>query len=208
MDDTISTSSIRGFRARTYDIRNSLFTVPLINRRHIHLITLAPQNKVLDVGCGTGKVLMELSEIVDSTITFHGIDSSPEMIMLARRRLAKRRNVSLKVGRGGHLAYGEGTFDWIITCLTTHHLSLEEKRSLVDECYRSLRPGGKLLISDFGKPSSIFGQILALIWRRHSFARENMEGILKKLVSALPFRIESVTSDFGIIEHIVALKLH
>ena len=48
----------------------------------------------------------------------------------------------------------------MITCLTSHDLPLTTKKLMVDECFRVLRAGGALLMTDFGRPTTRVGHVL------------------------------------------------
>ena len=62
-------------------------------------------DRILDVGCGPGFYCLELSEIVGSSGSVVGVDSSPAMLQLAQARCAGRDNVGL-ARRRGHGAPG------------------------------------------------------------------------------------------------------
>ena len=74
-------------RAGVYDLELALFE-PL-RRRTIARLALQPGEVVLDVGCGTGLSLELLSQAVGASGQIVGIEQSPEMIELARQRVAQ-----------------------------------------------------------------------------------------------------------------------
>ena len=76
-------------RAGFYDLELALFE-PL-RLRAIALLALRPGEVVLDVGCGTGLSLALLSQAVGARGSIIGIEQSPEMIELARQRVAQRQ---------------------------------------------------------------------------------------------------------------------
>src|SRR5574341_1286314 len=65
---------------------------PAIRRKTIAVAQPQPGEKVLDVGCGTGTLAIAASRRVQASGEVQGIDASPEMVELARRK-AKRRGV-------------------------------------------------------------------------------------------------------------------
>ena len=76
-------------RAGVYDLELALLE-PL-RRRAIALLALRPGAVVLDVGCGTGLSLGLLSQAVGAKGHIIGIEQSPEMMALARQRVAQHQ---------------------------------------------------------------------------------------------------------------------
>lgn len=124
------------------------------NLREIHntLIGLADLNgneKVLDVGCGTGILASLLAEELKESAV-HGLDVSQQMIKVS---MGKARRDSLKVtytvGSSVELPYANDCFDTIFTCLVFHLLDYSEKKLALREIYRVLNPGGKYVSTEF-----------------------------------------------------------
>lgn len=105
----------------------------------------------VDLGCGTGLVLERLLPHTRRAI---GVDSSPRMLELARRRfspelLEEGGSVSLRIGELDHLPLGDGEASFACINLVMHHLSAPE--SALREIWRILGPGGVLFVTDFDK---------------------------------------------------------
>lgn len=104
----------------------------------------------VDLGCGTGMVLERMQSHTRELI---GVDGSPRMLELARRRLAasatgkKALPVSLRIGELEHLPLRDGEADFACINLVLHHLS--DPQAALREIRRGLKKGGLLLISDF-----------------------------------------------------------
>jgi ubiquinone/menaquinone biosynthesis C-methylase UbiE len=208
MNEAIATHGhvLRGWSARFYDFGNSFFGVPLVNRAHLSLLQLRPGDHLLDIGCGTGQVIRQLLGRYGDEVTLAGVDPSPEMIAIARRRFEGRPSVRIEPGVGERLPFASGRFDWVVSCLTSHHLPLDAKRAMVEECRRVLKPGGTLLLSDFGRPTSLIGRCFAFAWRGHSYASENMEDVIPELVRQAGFLHLRAYRQAGIILHLRARR--
>lgn len=208
MNEAIATRGhvLRGWSARFYDFGNSFFGVPLVNRAHLSLLRLRPGDHLLDVGCGTGQVIRHLLGRFGDDVALTGVDPSPEMIATARRRFADRPLVRIEPGVGESLPFAAGCFDWVASCLTTHHLPLDAKRAMIEECRRVLRPGGTLLVSDFGRPTSLVGHCFAFAWRGHAYAEENMRDVIPELVRQAGFVDLRAYRQAGIILHLRARR--
>ena len=100
---------------------------------------------VLDVGCGYGRTLNELSE--HGYIELTGVDFSERMIDRGRML---HPSLDLQVMEQGDLPFGDEAFDAVIlvAVLTCIAQDSEQKR-LVGEISRVLKPGGILYINDF-----------------------------------------------------------
>src|SRR3990170_3222910 len=101
--------------ARYYDAVSWLLSfgqIGRIRRLTIDAAEPAPGEKLLDVGCGTGTLAIALKERVGPTGEVHGIDASPEMIEVARRKAASRQaDVDFRVGLIEEIAFPDGYFD-------------------------------------------------------------------------------------------------
>lgn len=99
------------------------------------------QMKVLEIGCGAGRVTRALSDLFG---TVWGVDVSGEMIQRATRALADRPNVRLLQTNGKDLSgiLENGSFDFAFSSIVFQHIpSREVIESYVNEVNRLLRPG-------------------------------------------------------------------
>lgn len=93
--------------------------------------------KVLDLGCGTGAVLAEFSNLTESV----GLDMS----MVALKFASSRKDFNLVQASGTDMPFGAETFDSVVGLDVFEHI--ENHEAAFKECYRVLRPGGKLILS-------------------------------------------------------------
>ena len=142
--------------AKTYDrwARNNLADV---YAKIVELADLRGDEKVLDVGCGTGNLDLMLTEFLEEGVVC-AIDIAPKMIEVATRK-AKEWNYSIdyKIGSSISLPYQVDEFDAVFTCLIYHHLTYAEKECALREIYRVLKPGGEYISCEFEAfPQDIF----------------------------------------------------
>jgi tRNA (cmo5U34)-methyltransferase len=115
-----------------------------------HFLTGEGEKKVLDLGCGDGIVTRELLEI-DDKIEVTLVDGSTDMLDHAKRRLADFTNLQYLLASFQEIIEGKsqlGSFDFIVSSLAIHHLTLGEKRKLYHKIYAHLTPGGYFLNID------------------------------------------------------------
>lgn len=99
--------------------------------------------EVLEVAIGTGRNLPFYPHGVQVT----GIDFSPAMLEIARRRAADLgREVTLRLADAEALPYADGSFDTVVCTLGL--CGVPDDRAAIAEMYRVLRPGGLLLLLD------------------------------------------------------------
>ncbi|HWQ17882.1 MAG TPA: class I SAM-dependent methyltransferase [Sulfolobales archaeon] len=159
---------------------NTIVDVRAIYRKHIASKT----PKVLEVATGFGIntwALLEFLKSVGGVLTSVDIDS--KAIRRARkifRRYVEEGILSLDVVDARSLPYNSGSFDYIVSHMTMHHIN--DIEAALDEMLRVLKPGGKIIIVDLNptiimsmipehgkkKLSSVRSRVIKHIWERLS----------------------------------------
>jgi len=129
--------------ARDYDRRWSSY-VRATTRETLARVQLHPGGRLLDIGCGTGALLEALAARYPQC-AFAGVDSTPEMLAVARERLPEA--VDLRAAHAERLPFAEAAFDAVVSCNMFHYL--REPKAALAEFRRVLKPGGRLIITDW-----------------------------------------------------------
>jgi ubiquinone/menaquinone biosynthesis C-methylase UbiE len=184
-------------RPRLYDWMARVHTLGRERKlRHwtLDLADLHAGYVVLDVGCGTGTLLLAAAERVGPSGALHGLEPSTEMAAHARHK-AEAHRVPLAVveGSADSLPYPPASFDAVFCTLVLHHLPGSMQEGAIREMRRVLRPGRRVVIVEWQRPKSFARAItspLFLVYLLHSLGPSgsplDVPGI-EPLMSALGF---------------------
>jgi ubiquinone/menaquinone biosynthesis C-methylase UbiE len=100
--------------------------------------------KVLEVGCGTGT---NLELFADAGCEVAGVDLSPSMIDLAKKKLGDRAD--LRLGDASEMPFDDGSFDLVVAFLTLHEMPTDVRSPVMSEMLRVAGAEGKLLLIDY-----------------------------------------------------------
>ncbi|MFC1923888.1 methyltransferase domain-containing protein [Chloroflexota bacterium] len=115
----------------------------------INKLKLKGDERVLDIGCGDGKVTAEIARSLTKG-SILGVDSSEEMVSFARENYFKKHipNLSFKMVDVKHMSF-DNEFDVVFSNACLHWVI--DHLSILKNICRSLNPGGAILIQMGGK---------------------------------------------------------
>lgn len=123
-----------------------------IKRRVLTHAAIASGEEVLDVGCGTGTLAVAAARAAPN-VRVTGLDADASILSRARRRATGAGlETEFSEGMSTALPYANGSFDIVLSTLFFHHLPDDAKRQTAAEVVRVLRPGGRLVVGDLGRP--------------------------------------------------------
>jgi ubiquinone/menaquinone biosynthesis C-methylase UbiE len=174
--------------ASFYDVLANIVTLGQIGRFRkmtVDQALLQPGEALLDVGCGTGGVTIPARPHLGEHGSAAGIDPSPEMITIARRKAQRAGlEIDFRVGAIESLPFPDQTFDVVTASLMMHHLPKPLQVKGLAEVWRVLKPGGRILIADMIKSGTssprLFLTTLPLHHRHAQFSVEDLSQLLQE----------------------------
>jgi ubiquinone/menaquinone biosynthesis C-methylase UbiE len=121
-------------------------------RRVLDRARLSGAEEVLDLACGTGTLAIAAARATPGARVV-GVDADP--VVLAKAKTKARRagvDVAFDEALSTELPYEDGSFDVVLSTLFFHHLRDATKASSAAEIVRILRPRGRLVVGDVGRP--------------------------------------------------------
>lgn len=140
--------------AASYDLLIWLVTLGRERRFRERLLQpaqLKSGESVLDVGCGSGSLAIAATQHVGPAGSVHGIDASEPMIERARRKARKSgADVTFESALAQSLPFSDSSFDVVLNTVMLHHLPRKARQESAREMRRVLKPGGRMLVVEFG----------------------------------------------------------
>ncbi len=133
-------------------------------KQAISRLDIAGNGNFLDVGCGTGRAVWEVSKYIDKGIAC-GIDISPKMIEKAKRfpRGGNNTKTEFSVASAEKIPYPDKYFRYMMCTCSFHHYKNPLKA--LTEMKRVMAPDGKLIIIESGR------DIFFPIWLQDRYRR-------------------------------------
>jgi demethylmenaquinone methyltransferase/2-methoxy-6-polyprenyl-1,4-benzoquinol methylase len=162
--------------------------------RGLLLLDVQPGESILEIGYGTGHSLVQLAKSVGESGRVTGIDISPGMRDVAQKRVSEagvEGQVELRVGAVPPLPMEDGSFDVVAMSFTLELFPLETIPTVLSECRRVLRPGGRLGVVSMasvedGDEESVLER--TYIWMHTHFPH---------IVDCQPIPVEKMITDAG-----------
>jgi ubiquinone/menaquinone biosynthesis C-methylase UbiE len=134
-----------------------------VRSKMVDLLDLQPGQRVLEIGCGTGKDSCHIVQRLGPSGQLYALEISRGMLELAKKRLGSGTPlVEYLLANASYLPFPSATFDAVF-----HFGALNtfgDKRRALSEMARVVRPGGKVVVGDEGVApwlrSKLYGRVL------------------------------------------------
>jgi demethylmenaquinone methyltransferase/2-methoxy-6-polyprenyl-1,4-benzoquinol methylase len=155
----------------TYDLLNRIlsFGTDIFWRKKLaRFLPARRSQQVLDLATGTGDQILALFDQGDRVRSGVGIDPAKRMIEVGRRKVRKRGAsgaIDLVVGDAIAIPTGDCRFDVVTIAFGIRNMG--DVKKALDEMYRVLKPGGRVLILEFAMPRHRLVRAGVLIYLRY-----------------------------------------
>ena len=150
---------------------------------------------ILDVGCGTGTLAVQLAGRAPDTRVI-GLDGDSDVLQRAAAKAqAAQVKVELLNGMADSIPLADASIDCAVSTLVFHHLAPDTKRRALEEIRRVLRPGGRVVIADYGGPHDLLMRVAFLcvqLLDGFQSTRQHAAGELPGLIADAGFEVETI----------------
>lgn len=129
-------------RSTLHDYERAFLDRLLINRQ--------PSDRILDLGCGTGRPISEF--LLRRGFCVTGVDQAEDLLALARRRLPEGRWLQAQM----EMFEPDEVYDGAIIWDALFHVPRDRHEPILQKVVRSLRPGAKLMLTVGGSDHPAF----------------------------------------------------
>jgi ubiquinone/menaquinone biosynthesis C-methylase UbiE len=191
---TILMKLSEGRAANQYDWWISLLTLWQDRAMKDYIVgnLLPKRGRILDIGCGTGRLLVEAGRRGARGM---GIDTSPTMLSIARRESEKRnlgRRLRFETGNALNLNLSVEPFDLVVSTLMTSELQPDELHRFLDNAAKLVKPDGIVAIGDEGYPTGlVFGRIMAAVRKVSYWIVSRLVGLRSHSYHGIPAAMKS-----------------
>jgi len=143
---------VKGFEARHYDLLMNTITggtYPFFVRKVVQEMRIQPNDKILSLGCGTGRNLCLMNKYLSPQGRIVGLDIGPEMLEQARRRCGGFPHIAIENQRIEEPLLYQEEFDKVFISFVLHGFIQEDRLKIIANARRALVPGGEFIILDY-----------------------------------------------------------
>ncbi len=176
-----------------YTTRERAFKSALINQAAIK-----PEQRVLDVACGTGTLAISIKTQFPSA-HLRGLDGDVKILVMAKKKAANNKvEIQFDHGVSYDLPYPDSNFDRVVSTLFFHHLPWLDKVRTAREALRVLQPGGELHVADWGSATGVMRLLFLFVQLLDGFenTRPHVEGRLVDVFKEAGFDSVSEEESF------------
>ena len=169
-----------------YDPLVNLMGFDRARRDLISGANIEPDHRILDLGCGTGSLVVNLKRQYASAQVV-GLDPDPKALRRARTKAVRAAvSVQLDLGLADQLPYKDESFDHVFSSFMFHHLNELEREKMLVEVLRVLKPGCSFHFVDFVVEEASSG-FMDRLFRAHAQMKANSEERILALMGHVGF---------------------
>jgi len=177
-----------------YDLLTRLFGFHRVHQRLIDQAELAEDQRVLEIGCGTGNLTVRAKRAHPGAEVI-GSDPDPLALNRAQRKARRLAGIRFEQGYAQRLPYADREFDRVLSSMMLHHLDGDAKSAAASEIFRVLRPGGRLHLVDMGGNMTAEDGLAARLIKHSPHATGNLDDAIPRLLRAAGFDCTELVTE-------------
>ena len=157
--------------SQVYDLLSERSEAPM-RKAGLELLSASAGESVLEIGFGTGHILVSIAKAVGPKGKVFGVDLSDKMLKLAKATLAKSNlleRARLRCGDATRLPYAADSIDAVFMSFALELFDTPEIPKVLRECKRVLRPGGRIVVVGMSKDAKRDPLIGVFEWTHEHF---------------------------------------
>ena len=148
---------------------------------------LRPGQRVLDIGCGTGTLVVLIKRIC-SEVSIVGLDPDPKALARAKKKAAQAgASIQFDQGFSDELPDSDASFDRVFSSFMFHHVNANEREKTLREVRRVLSSEGSVHLLDFESSGSGTQGVLARWLHSSHRLKDNSESRILELMRGAGF---------------------
>lgn len=127
------------------NMRSDFFPIE-VREKAIAEIDITEGLKVADIGAGSGFISEGL---IHYPVNITAMDESEKMLEVMKAKFSQNTNITYLISESEHIQTPDNSWDYALANMFLHHV--ERPPVVIKELYRTLKPSGKLIITDLDK---------------------------------------------------------
>lgn len=157
--------------ARRYDTEERVQLAKVIVKEVRKQLENCQDKSLLDYGCGTGLVSLQLSDMVDTVLL---VDSAKQMLDIAKKKISMNGITNCKTFHSDFtVETPQLRADIVLMSLVLLHIP--DTKKILQQLFHVLNPGGKLIIIDFDKNDKVYHPKI-----HNGFSHESLKNLLSE----------------------------
>jgi len=146
---------VSGFLARHYDLLLDFITFGMYShfiKEAIEYMGIQQKDKILDLGCGTGRNTCLMKNYLSNKGSIIGLDISKVMVKQFMKKCSTFTNINVMFSRiDKRLPFENEIFDKILISFLIHGFPQDVREDIIKEAYRVLKVSGRLFVLDYNQ---------------------------------------------------------
>ena len=191
-----------------YDPLMRLLGGDAVRRELIQQANIGPGQRVLDIGCGTGSLVLLIKRL-HPNVEVIGLDPDPKALTRARKK-TERASVSVRLDQGfaNDLPYEDASVDRVVSSFMFHHLDTDQKLGMLRESRRVLKPTGLFTLLDFGGPEAGAKGYFARLFHTTHRLKDNNEDRVIELIDKAGFGARSTVKHKSMLFGLMGISFY